>query len=70
MNVPIALLILAAVVAYLVSCAVWPYAPCRHCGGGKQRAPKGRVWRDCRWCGGRGRRVRLGRRLFEGWRKH
>jgi hypothetical protein len=65
------LLGLAALAGYLVVCAVWPFAACRWCGGsGKHRSPSGKAWRPCRRCRGSGRRVRLGRRVFEAMRPH
>ncbi|HEY0641291.1 MAG TPA: hypothetical protein VGD67_26985 [Pseudonocardiaceae bacterium] len=53
---------------YVGSCAVWPFAACRRCsGGGKKRAPIGRVFRHCGRCGGTGHRLRLGRRAWNAW---
>lgn len=50
---------------YLFTCAVWPFGPCRRCGGtGKLRAPIGRAFRLCRRCDGTGRRIRTGRKLW------
>jgi len=46
--------------------AIWlfPYSPCWHCrGSGKHRS--GKYWRPCRRCKGTGRRIRLGRRLWD-----
>lgn len=63
--------LLFAVVAlalYWLVCAFFPYLPCRRCeGSGKLRSPfgGGRAWRKCPRCRGKGRRVRLGRRLYE-----
>jgi hypothetical protein len=51
--------------AYLLACWVYPYAACPRCkGSGKRRSPSGKAFRDCRRCGGRGRRVRIGRRIW------
>lgn len=50
---------------YVVACAIWPFAACRHCdGNGKRRSPSGRAWRLCRRCKGTGARVRLGRKAW------
>lgn len=62
-------LIVSVALAYVVSLAVNPWRPCRHCDGkGKFSDP---LWsyahRDCPRCKGRGRLPRLGRRvLFRG----
>lgn len=61
-----ALLILAlaavAVVVYVASLRVHPWAPCRRCGGSGKT--KDRIWRGrtgtCPACGGRGRKPRTG----------
>lgn len=55
--------------AYLVSLAIYPWRPCRHCDGkGKLGDPVFTyAHRDCPRCSGRGRLPRLGRRvLFRG----
>lgn len=63
------LLALTAAAGYVVACAIWPFAACRWCSGtGKRRSPTGKAWRPCGRCGGKGRRVRLGRRIFEALR--
>ena len=54
---------------YLLACALWPFAPCRRCGGtGNRNAPVGlhhnprrRAFRRCARCNGTGRRIRRGR---------
>lgn len=57
------LIITAAVIAYLGSLYLWPYAPCRWCKGrGTNRGSTRRRFGDCRWCGGTRRRQRLGSR--------
>lgn len=62
-GVPAAFL---AFVVYLKICAHWPYLPCRTCNGTAKRAsPFGQGFRLCRTCDATGRRVRLGRRLYE-----
>ncbi|HCA85985.1 MAG TPA: hypothetical protein DEQ61_11095 [Streptomyces sp.] len=62
----VALLAIAVAVIYLLSVWINPYGPCRACKG----TPKsyGRMFTTafdlCRACEGRGRRVRVGARLF------
>ena len=41
----------------------FPYAPCKHCKGSSKRW-SGKFFRPCRWCNATGRRIRLGRRLW------
>jgi len=63
---PLATLALLATAGYLLACTWWPYTACGRCHGtGKHRSPSGKAWRPCRRCKGSGRRVRVGRRLFE-----
>jgi hypothetical protein len=47
---------------YLILCVAAPFGRCRHCDGRRNRLD--RRHRDCRWCDGTGRRVRIGRRLY------
>lgn len=50
---------------YAAACALFPFAHCRACQGGKRRSPgRGRTFRYCRRCHGTGARVRIGRRLY------
>lgn len=62
----VALLAVAVAAIYLFSVWINPYGPCRACKG----IPKshGRIFTTafdlCRACEGRGRRVRMGARLF------
>jgi hypothetical protein len=61
--VPAALL---AAAVYLKICAHWPYLPCRTCNGTAKRPNLfGQGFRLCGTCDATGRRVRLGRRLYE-----
>ncbi|HEX6513947.1 MAG TPA: hypothetical protein VF049_00085, partial [Nocardioidaceae bacterium] len=61
---------LAAVVAYIVACALWPFAVCRRCeGNGKRISPTGKRFGNCRRCHGTGRRLRIGRRLWDYYRR-
>ncbi|GLY33555.1 hypothetical protein [Kineosporia sp. NBRC 101731] len=69
MHSPAALVTLAALgyaTYYLLACATFPFAACRRChGSGKHHNPFGAGHRLCRHCAGTGRRVRLGRRIYE-----
>ena len=61
------LLFLAIGVAYAVSCWRWPLTDClrSRCEAGKiYRRSKRTVWRECWWCKGTGKRMRVGRRIF------
>lgn len=52
-------------VYYGTSCVFWPYANCGRCkGNGKAKAWWGGGFRPCGGCGGAGRRLRIGRRLY------
>lgn len=57
---------LVALLAYAVSCAVWPFARCWVCDGRGHHSPRGnaRISRPCRWCKAAGRRLRIGRRVW------
>ncbi|OLT12252.1 hypothetical protein BJF78_24635 [Pseudonocardia sp. CNS-139] len=67
------ILILLALVAagvYVVVAVIWPLKRCRWCSGtGRWRSPFDSAWRPCGRCGGSGRRVRLGRQLYEAFRR-
>lgn len=58
--------LLAAALVYAVSCAVWPFARCWVCHGQAHHSPRGnhRISRPCRWCKASGRRLRIGRRVW------
>ncbi|MFY1689240.1 hypothetical protein [Plantactinospora sp. WMMB782] len=45
---------------YLGVCAVSPFGPCRRCSGNG----RGRTYRHCNRCDGTGRRIRIGRHLW------
>ena len=55
---------------YLLMCAAFPFGHCRRCkGAGKLYSPfSRRVFRLCPRCDGTGRRVRIGRRIYEYFR--
>lgn len=61
---------LGLLLIYAAACFVSPFGRCWHCRGFgfklKQSRFTGRLsrGRDCRWCDATGRRLRLGRRLF------
>ncbi|MDG6106114.1 hypothetical protein Daura_06515 [Dactylosporangium aurantiacum] len=52
---------------YILACAAFPFGNCRRCKGtGKLRNPFfRRMFRLCPRCDGTGRRVRIGRRVYE-----
>lgn len=61
----LALVLLAAAVAYVIACVIWPFAACRRCdGAGKHRSPSGKAWRTCKRCRGTGARIRIGRKAW------
>lgn len=50
---------------YVLECWWWPYGKCGKCEGtGKRWSPDGKHFRDCPRCDGRGRRIRIGRRIW------
>lgn len=50
---------------YLAACAMFPFTHCRRCHGtGKIRSPSGKAFRLCRRCKHTGRRLRLGRKIY------
>ena len=62
----VALVAVVLAAGYVLAVAVWPFTAHRRCNGsGKLRSPGGRSWRRCPGCGGTGRKLRLGRRVFE-----
>lgn len=52
---------------YLLMCAAFPFGNCRACHGSGKRYSKifTKAFRFCSRCEGTGRRVRIGRRVFE-----
>jgi hypothetical protein len=66
--VPWGWLLLALVVWtgwYLASCAWFPFARCWSCdGAGRKSRKDGKVWRNCRRCRASGKRLRVGRRVW------
>lgn len=59
------LAIAAVIIWYAGSCWLWPYAHCRICAGtGRHERSDGKVHRPCWWCRGSGRRLRIGRRIY------
>ncbi len=62
MNLGIIAGCIAALIAgYVFSLYVWPWAPCRWCGGtGRNAGSNSRRHGDCRFCNRTGRRQRLG----------
>ena len=65
------ILILAGYAAcYVLMCGIFPFGHCRRCkGAGKLYSPfSRRAFRLCPRCDGTGRRVRIGRRIYEYFR--
>lgn len=62
----VAATLLGLAVAYYVECAVFPWGKCSRCEGtpGRKVSPDGVHWRPCRRCKGTGKRLRVGRRVW------
>lgn len=55
---------------HYTACALFPFANCGRCSGsGKTHSRSGRHFRPCRRCRGTGRRLRLGRRVWNWLRR-
>lgn len=62
-----------AVVAgwYAIGCWWFPLAHCRCCkGSGRHYRRDGKAFHGCWWCKGSGRRWRIGRRMWNFFRRH
>jgi hypothetical protein len=61
---------------YALSCWLWPMRDCWVCRGTGHHRPtdsngrRGRVSRPCRWCKASGKRLRIGRRMWNRARRH
>ncbi len=67
----VALVAAVLLVAYIAACAIYPFTAHGRCNGtGKLRSPSGKAWRTCRGCKGSGRKLRIGRRLFDATTRH
>lgn len=65
---PLTLLVIT--LGYSVSCALWPFKPCRRCDGrGHFRSSFLHAVRLCRPCHGSGLRLRLGRKAWNTYRQ-
>lgn len=64
-NVILFLVAVGSPVTYVISCRIWPYAPCKGCEGRPGRNPGSnrQRWGTCRHCGGSGKRERFGVRF-------
>lgn len=59
----LAVIILLLAAGRVATLYLWPYGPCRKCGGsGRNRGSKRARFGQCRRCEGAGRRIRLGAR--------
>lgn len=66
-----ALALICAPLAYVAACAFWPFKACRRCHGtGALRNPIFGGVRLCPSCDASGLRLRLGRRIFDAYRRH
>ncbi|MEV1331103.1 hypothetical protein AB0J20_16175 [Micromonospora costi] len=65
------LLVLAGWATYYVAeCCWWQFGKCWCCKGrGRHHRKDGKVFRDCHWCRGSGRRLRVGRRVWNRFAK-
>jgi hypothetical protein len=59
-------IVLAVALVYAVSCAVRPFRDCWCCSGQGHHRSKGnrKLSRPCRWCKQTGKRLRIGRRIW------
>lgn len=61
----------AAILIYACSCWWFPLAKCYCCKGlGAHARKDGKVFRPCWWCSGSGHRWRIGRRVWNFFRRH
>ena len=66
-----ALIAVVLAAGYALACAIYPFTAHGRCNGtGKLRSPSGKAWRTCRGCKGSGRKLRIGRRLFDATTRH
>jgi hypothetical protein len=56
--------LLAVTLGYAMACWVTPFARCRWCSRDDRKKA-----RHCRWCRGTGLRLRIGRRVWNLWRR-
>jgi hypothetical protein len=63
--------VLLTAATYAGSCWWYPLGHCWCCSGsGRHSRKDGKVFRPCRWCKGSGRRWRIGRRIWNHFRRH
>lgn len=67
---PLVVTALVFTLGYIATCAVWPFKACRRChGSGKLRSPLIKAIRLCPLCGATGLRIRIGRHLWNRFRR-
>jgi hypothetical protein len=60
--------VLVGLLGYVALCAARPFAPCRKCSGTGETERFGKA-RTCPRCQGKKHRLRVGRRIHNGWRR-
>lgn len=67
MTGPVAVLVLALMISYVVSLSRNPWRPCRWCNGKPDRRGWFYFWSwgRCTHCNGEGRKLRFGRRVWD-----
>jgi hypothetical protein len=69
LNDLILLTTLLFTLGYILTCWIWPFRACRHCGGtGRIQSPFLRAIRLCPSCEATGLRLRFGRRIWNAYR--
>ena len=67
---PLVITALFFTLGYIATCAVWPFKACRRChGSGKLRSPLIKAIRLCPRCDATGLRIRIGRHLWNRFRR-
>lgn len=57
--------LLAWLAGYALACWLWPFKHCSKCDGtARIKSPSGKAFRRCRKCKATGRRLRLGRHVY------
>jgi hypothetical protein len=71
LALPAAITLAGYAAGYTLMCLIFPFGHCRRCKGlGKLYSPfSHKVFRLCPRCDGTGRRVRIGRRIYEHFRR-
>lgn len=68
--VMVALVVAGRAAVYVAECCWWQFGKCWCCKGrARHYRDDGKVFRDCRWCRGSGRRLRIGRKVWNRFAK-